>query len=295
MKHKFSKCNIENAPFTHGGNIIRSYFDFNIINLDKLMWALKFAKDCNYKLSNNDRQWVINTFSKGFSPITVVIRTHNRLEKLKQCLNCIYNQYNSCKLLILNDGSSDDTTKWLSTQDVDYLSLKDNVGPGEILARGKHLITTPYYIILDDDDTWSRFDVIDFFYNTIIDNPYADFIDTGYSLHTGHLISTKLLLDCPNISAWSRDDWYFDWIKSNAKNLINKSFNFYSWDKHNDDYRYSTLLDKTTVIIGDYYNRRNEENILNTIDNIYYSSNIKERKVFDQIKSYYETGKIYNI
>lgn len=298
MKHKFACCNASIAPFTGGGNIIRSYFDFNPITLDKLMWVLKFAKECNYKISDNDRHWIIDAFSNGFSPITVVVRTHNRLKQLKECLKCIRNQYHSCKILVLNDGSTDGTSEWLATQDLDYLSLRTNVGPGEVLSRGKHLITTPYYIILDDDDVWSKFGVIDFFYNILIDYPQADFIDTGYALHTGHLVSTKLLIDCPNLSLWARDDWYFDWIKSHANHTCKCNVDFYGYTKYNesdDEYKnsWTDYYDNTLGVSKEFYN--GNKSCLRHIPHQYHIGGLRERKVFDQIKSYYETGKIYNV
>jgi glycosyltransferase involved in cell wall biosynthesis len=229
-----------------------------------------------------------------YPPITVVIRTHNRLEKLKKCIKSVSSQYYSCNILVLNDGSTDNTTKWLADQNISFLSLKENVGPGEIIARGKHLITTPYYIILDDDDIWSINNTTEQFYNTIIDNPYSDFIDTGCYYHWGYLISTKLLLDCPNLSLWCRDDWYFDWIKNHAKNIVHIPINFYGYTKgDNTEFTYTDYYDKTLPISNNFYNSTSQEDNLIYINDEYHRSGMRERKVFDQIKSYYNYRKLY--
>lgn len=273
-------------------NILRDYFDINSIDPDRLLQSLKLLKKYGLSLSESDKRWILNSFNKN-PLITVVIRTHNRLDQLKECIKSVKNQYYSCEILVLDDCSVDGTSLWLSREGIPHMSLRTNLGPGEILGRGKYLITTPFYILLDDDDCWMRHDVTEKFYEILIENPETDFIDTQYSFHVGYLILTELLLDCPNLSLWARDDWYFDWIKNSAKNMIVSRFNFYRYNKTNPlSDKCSQILDKTMEISGEFYNKNDKEKIIKYIDQEYYKSSPRERKVFDQIKSYYSSGRL---
>ena len=281
----------DNRNISMSKTILRDYFDINSINPNKLLQSLKLLKKYELSLSESDKRWILNAFDKN-PLITVVIRTHNRLDRLKDCINSLKNQYCSCEILVLDDCSVDGTSFWLSSQGIAHMSLKTNLGPGEILGRGKYLITTPFYILLDDDDCWKRNDVTEKFYEILIENPETDFIDTGYFFHVGHLISTELLLDCPNLSLWARDDWYFDWVKNSAKNRIISNFDFYGYNTTNGSNNCSSILDKTVDVSSDFYNKKDEGKIIDYIDREYYKSSDKERKVFDQIKSYYSSGKL---
>lgn len=282
IKHKCLQQNAVNAIFT-GGNVIQTYFDINNINLDKLIWALRFCKDCNYPISTSDRYWVLNQFEK-FSPITIVIRTYNRLKHLKHCLKLLKKQTRSCKILVLNDGSQDNTSKWLSNQSFDFLSLKNNVGPGEILSRGKYLITTPYYIILDDDDEWINTHTIEFFYNNIIDNPYLDMLQPEKAYHAVCLINTELLLNCPNLSLFAKDDYYFYWIRNHAKNIVRTKFSFYNYRSDlKTEYHVNYKPSLISIVACSFFKELNLENMSNYIYDNYHKYELWERKVADQI------------
>lgn len=285
IKNKCLTQNANTAPFTNG-NIIQTYFSINNINLDKLMWALRFCKDCNYQISTSDRFWILNQF-ENFYPITIVIRTYNRLSLLKECIKSFDKQTRKCKLLILNDGSTDNTSEWLSAQNFDYLSLKTNVGPGEILTRGKHLITTPYYIMFDDDDEWTSSHVVEFLYNSIIDNPYMDLLLSPVIYHTTHLVSTDLLLKCPNISLFKLDDHYMCWIKNNAKIIIKHNFDFYNYRSNIEaEYHVNNTISNTPILSFSFYNQQDLDFLKNYIINNYYLYSVQERKACDQMLKY---------
>ena len=286
-------------------NILRSYFDINSISAEKLLYAMRFLKKANWTLTDKDKYWLLGQLEKH-PLITVVVRTHNRLDDLKKCLKSLETQYYSCNILILDDCSTDETSAWLGKQKYSHLSLKINVGPGEILARGKYLITTPYYIILDDDDIWNNNMVIERFYEILIENPHTDFINTGYLFHTGHLVSTELLLRCPNLSLWSRDDWYFDWIKKNSEHQVSvNGFDFYGYSRINegfkeeedDEYDSSQnstyYLDGTIKVSGKFYSGDDSSKIRQCIKDNYVKENIRCRKVFDQILNYLNKKSLY--
>lgn len=289
IKHKATNQNLRSVNFTGNGNILEAYFSINPINKDKLLWACRFMKDVGWTITDQDRKWMLSQFI-NYPLITVVIRTHNRLEKLKECYKSIINQSTcGCKILILDDYSTDNTSEWLSKQsNISYLSIKENLGPGEILARGKYLITTPYYIILDDDDQWYNKNALKTFYNAIIDNPYSDLFDTGYYLHVGYLVSTELLINCPNLSLWCKDDWYFKWINRNAKNKTKiDSFKFYNWSKlSNNDTNSATDYYDNTFYVSDKFYDGEFDNIKENITENYHKGSLRERLVYDQIMSH---------
>lgn len=271
---------------------LREYFDINEVNPDKLLWAMRFLKDNKINLNEKDHRWLFNQLGK-FPLITAVIRTYNRLNYLKNCIKSVNSQYCPCSLLVLDDCSTDETSKWLSENKIPHMSLGMNVGPGEILSRGKHLITTPFYIILDDDDVWARNDVVDSFYEVLLENPYTDFIETGYYLHVGSLVSTDLLLECPTLSLWSRDDWYFNWLKNHARNKVKfPNFSFYGNSRNTEDTRENIVAqeycltrysDNTCFVSDNFYNEKNMDEIKDYINKNYHKDSIRTRKVFDQV------------
>lgn len=289
LLHKCKQCNAINAPFTKG-NIIKSYFDFNDVTIDKLLYALKVCSEHNIKLSDYDKYFILSKFNE-LKLLTVVIRTHNRLSKLKQAICQLNNQTCVPEILVLDDNSQDKTRNWLSKyKNINYVSFNKNLGPGEILMRGRYMITTPYYIIMDDDDIWKHNDVVWNFYNCFIEKPDYDIYDTGGYLHVDFFVKTDLLLKCPMLPAWSRDDWYFDWIKRHGcvvENMTNNSF--YCWNLSDENDHASNI---NNTIIGSamkmFYNGDDKEKILNEINCKYHLGNLRERKVFDQIRKYFE-------
>jgi hypothetical protein len=172
----------------------------------------------------------------------------------------------------------------LSNQNFDFLSLKNNVGPGEILLRGKYLITTPYYIILDDDDEWVNIHTVEFFYNSIIDNPYLDMLQPEKAYHAVCLINTELLLNCPNLSLFAKDDYYFYWIRNHAKTVVRTKFSFYNYRSDlKTDYHVNYKPSLISIVACSFFKELNLENMSKYIYNNYHKYELWERKVADQI------------
>ncbi len=46
--------------------------------------------------------------------ITAVVVTHNRLEKLKKCVDCLLNQDYPCDIIVADNDSSDETGEWVT-------------------------------------------------------------------------------------------------------------------------------------------------------------------------------------
>lgn len=87
--------------------------------------------------------------------IAVIIVTYNRLELLKNCINAIRNQtLKDFKLIVVNNGSTDETYDWLITQkDIEILNQENIGGSGGFHNGIKHAYANgyKYFWIMDDD------------------------------------------------------------------------------------------------------------------------------------------------
>lgn len=296
LNHKVKNQCFASAPASQG-NIIKTYFDFNEVTYDKILYILKFCKNNDYIITDIDREFILKSLDK-IKPLTIVIRTHNRINELVNCVGSLYKQTYTPNILILDDNSNDETFRYVSNlKNVSYFKSNQNVGPGGIITYGKHLIQTPYYIILDDDDYYKDNNFVEAFYNIFIDNPDYDMYDSNYRLHWGSIVKTQKLLECPVLSAWAKDDWYFDWIKNNSVHcpqIINNRF--YKYIYLNVEGK-AHLVDETNIsfVIKNFYNEEKYDEILIYIDNMYHLCNEKERKVFDEAKKYIIKNKLNTI
>lgn len=89
--------------------------------------------------------------------VTVVIPTYNRAKFLKRGIESILGQTTKrWKLLIVDDGSKDDTKKvvkrYLDDPRIRYVRLQKNKGVSHTLNHGLSLVDTPYFSQLDADD-----------------------------------------------------------------------------------------------------------------------------------------------
>jgi len=90
------------------------------------------------------------------SPVTFLVPAFNVEQHLKSCLKGIYNQtFKNFKVLIINDGSNDETPKILRQIDdprFHIIHQKRNMGYIHCLNLGLSLIKTKYTARLDSDD-----------------------------------------------------------------------------------------------------------------------------------------------
>ena len=87
-------------------------------------------------------------------PISVVIPTFNRRALIAEAIRSVYDQ--TCRpteLIIVDDGSSDDTTKVLRAEGLTVLQ-QDHAGISAARNRGIATATQPWIAFLDDDDIW---------------------------------------------------------------------------------------------------------------------------------------------
>ncbi len=90
--------------------------------------------------------------------ITIIIPTYNRLEFLKRAVQSVIDQsYNYWQLIIVNDGSTDDTKKWCQILSDDRILYLEKINEGKpSLARNYAIpyIKGSWVAFLDSDDCW---------------------------------------------------------------------------------------------------------------------------------------------
>lgn len=89
--------------------------------------------------------------------VSVIIPTHNRLEFLRKALDSVLSQTPSPReVIVVDDGSTDGTFKWLSSLAEPRLRAirQENQGPAAARNRGLELASGKYVAFLDSDDAW---------------------------------------------------------------------------------------------------------------------------------------------
>ena len=87
---------------------------------------------------------------------SVIVPTFNRAELLKTTVRSILAQsYDDFELVVIDDGSRDDTLEYLGTLEAKAKILRQtNLGPGSARNRGARIATGEYLAFLDSDDVW---------------------------------------------------------------------------------------------------------------------------------------------
>lgn len=132
--------------------------------------------------------------------ITVYITTKNRIELLKRAINSVFEQtYNNVELLIVNDGSTDDTRSFLNTLSSNHSNVRvfhNETSIGACASRNIAIFnsTGKYITGLDDDDEFveTRLDILIKAYDSQYSFVCSNFIDRYDSKD---ILSEKLVED----------------------------------------------------------------------------------------------------
>lgn len=94
---------------------------------------------------------------KDLPVITVLIASHNRLSFLKKCIDsCINQDSENYDILIVDDGSDDETKDWLKkislNNEMINVHYQKRGGVGQARQKGLDLAIGEYICILDSDD-----------------------------------------------------------------------------------------------------------------------------------------------
>lgn len=85
--------------------------------------------------------------------ITVIVPTYNRATFLRETLDSILSQGVSLRVIVIDDGSTDDTQELASSyaDSVEWL-LQENQGEVRTVNRGLRMIDTPFFAVVNSDD-----------------------------------------------------------------------------------------------------------------------------------------------
>jgi glycosyltransferase involved in cell wall biosynthesis len=89
--------------------------------------------------------------------VSVIIPTHNRRTLLDRALRSVRGQtYRHVEIIVIDDGSTDGTTKWLQTHhpQVQVITLAGNQGAAAARNQGAAAAQGQFLAFLDSDDQW---------------------------------------------------------------------------------------------------------------------------------------------
>lgn len=81
----------------------------------------------------------------------VVIPNWNSLEYLKRCLESVAEQSVDVELMVVDNGSADESVSWLKSGGVPHISLPENRGFAEAVNRGVAATESPLIFVLNAD------------------------------------------------------------------------------------------------------------------------------------------------
>ncbi len=100
-------------------------------------------------------RWLRATSEKT---VSVIVRTHNRLDSLRRAIESIDAQdYRNFEIIVINDGSTDATAAWLNAQqreDFKPVNFDHSRGRAAALNYGALIADGELLTFLDDDDEW---------------------------------------------------------------------------------------------------------------------------------------------
>lgn len=83
---------------------------------------------------------------------TIVIPNYNGMQFLEPCVNSLRRQtYQNFRLLVVDNGSTDGSGKWLKEQGIETIFLEENTGFSGAVNTGIRASDTPYVLLLNND------------------------------------------------------------------------------------------------------------------------------------------------
>jgi glycosyltransferase involved in cell wall biosynthesis len=87
--------------------------------------------------------------------ISVIIPTYNRLNLLKETVDSVRSQtFRDFEIIVVDDGSKDETAEWLGTQGDIRSVVRANSGIAASRNKGASLAGGKWFAFLDHDDLW---------------------------------------------------------------------------------------------------------------------------------------------
>lgn len=90
--------------------------------------------------------------------VSVIIPTHNRLDRLREALNSVLAQRDAAfEVIVIDDGSTDGTAGMLKSEFPSVTMLtQSNQGPAAARNRGMEAARGEWFAFLDSDDRWKK-------------------------------------------------------------------------------------------------------------------------------------------
>lgn len=134
---------------------------------------------------------------------SIIIPTYNRKKLLKNTLESVFEQtYQDFEVIVIDDGSTDETHDWLATIDDARLKVivQNNHGVAHARNRGIEAAQADWIAFLDSDDTWEP-QKLERVAQFIKDFPQIKIFHTKEKwFHAGNLV--KQLAKHKNPSGW---------------------------------------------------------------------------------------------
>jgi len=114
--------------------------------------------------------------------VTFIVPAYNSSATLRKCLDSLVLDTNAHDVLVVNDGSTDNTAEiaqeYVSKYDYIRLVNKENGGHGSVINYGTAVATGKYFKVLDSDD-WIQTGNLPFFIESLR-NSAADVVVTNF-------------------------------------------------------------------------------------------------------------------
>ena len=223
--------------------------------------------------------------------VSIIVPVYNTYDKIDKCIERIINQtYKNIELLLINDGSTDNSIKKLKKYEKKYDFIKvidkKNEGVSKTRNLGIKEACGDYIMFIDNDD-YIDIDYVENYINVALENN-SDVVIGGFRRvdYDGKEKYKKSLKD----TYWSRYNIITPWAKLyKRKFLVDNKIEFLSYGIGEDVY-FNLLL----------YSKEPKTNIINYIgynwlDNEISVSNTKHKGLNKEIDILYLLDKIYDI
>lgn len=160
-------------------NSINEYYSERMIQIRRDYWD-KYDEnnffDCLAKMKVNKNYFNV----KNYPLVTIIMPTFNRAAIISHSINSVLNQsYSAFELIIIDDGSTDETDKVIMNYKDPRLKYKKNdknLGVSAARNIGLNEATGDYIFFLDSDNRWKNN-----FLQTMIDYMIVKNLDAAYS------------------------------------------------------------------------------------------------------------------
>lgn len=202
--------------------------------------------------------------------ISVIIPVYNGENDIKKCIDSVINQtYKNLEIIIINDGSTDNTFKILKEYKNKYgdkLVVIDQKNKGQAIARNNGIkkSTGKYITFLDADDYLKK----DFIYILHKNIGLNDFIVSGYIRTMKDQILFKKI---PSNNEWAKFKFVSTCAKLYRKDFIIKNKILFPTIRIGEDVYFTmkalSYTNKVKILdYAGYMNESNEKSITHTIN-----------------------------